>query len=90
MPNSRRVAVTLSDSLLTKVDQIVRREKGSRSQFIREAMLKLVAEREKERIASLGAGYRKMGSINLKLAEEAISEDNEDFNRYEAKLAGDP
>lgn len=89
MSQTRRVAIALSENLLTQVDQIVRRENGSRSEFIREAMRKLVAEREKVRAEQIRSGYRKMGPLNLELAEEGLSTDNEDLDRYEAVLAGE-
>lgn len=89
MPQTRRVAIALSESLLSQVDQIVRREHGSRSEFIREAMQKLVAERERIRTEQIRSGYRKMGPLNRELAEEGLGTDNEDLHRYEAALAGE-
>lgn len=89
MPQTRRVAIALSENLLAQVDQIVRRENGSRSEFIREAMQKLVLEREKVRAEQIRSGYRKMGPLNRELAEEGLAKDNEEFNRYEAALAGE-
>jgi metal-responsive CopG/Arc/MetJ family transcriptional regulator len=72
------------------VDAIVRREKGNRSDLVREALAKLVAERERERSRiKMCLGYEQMGTINLKLAEEGSSGEEEDFARYEAYLAGD-
>lgn len=88
MPQTRRVAVNLPEDLLSKVDRIVRREKGSRSGFIQEAMLKLVAERERERrMEQLRHAYQQMGPLNLALAEEGLFED--EFSEYEAALAGE-
>ncbi|HHZ19066.1 MAG TPA: ribbon-helix-helix protein, CopG family [Firmicutes bacterium] len=90
MPHNRRVAVNLPENLLSRVDRIVRREKGSRSAFIREAMLKLVAERERERrVEQLRRGYQQMGPLNLALAEEGLCEDAKELVEYEAMLAGE-
>jgi CopG family transcriptional regulator/antitoxin EndoAI len=90
MPQTRRVAVEIPENLLLKVDAIVRREKGNRSDLVREALSKLVAEREREwSRTKMRLGYERMGTINLKLAEEGLSGEDEDLARYEAYLAGD-
>jgi len=53
-------------------------------------MLKLVAERERERrVEQLRRGYQQMGPLNLALAEEGLCEDAKELVEYEAMLAGE-
>lgn len=87
MAQAKRIMVSLPESLLQEVDGIVRRETGNRSAFIREAMLLLIAERHNhERIEVCRLGYKKMGKINLELAEDGLEEDSRDLDNYENHL----
>lgn len=90
MPQTRRVAIVLPENLLSRLDAIARREKGSRNGLVREALLKLVGEREQElNRLKMRLGYERMGAINLELAEEGLSGEDQDLAQYEAFLAGD-
>ena len=90
MPQTRRVAIILPENLLSRVDAIARREKGSRSGLIKEALLRLVAERERERDRlRMRLGYERMGPINLQLAEEGLSAEDEALASYEKFLTED-
>ncbi len=88
MAESKRIIVSLPDSLLKEVDSIVSMEKKNRSQFIREAMKLYIRERKKmEIIEQLKKGYIEMANINLTLAEYGLTEDIHDFGSYGGKLA---
>ena len=50
MSESKRIIVSLPDSLLKEVDSIVSLEKKNRSEFIREAMILYIWERQKMEI----------------------------------------
>jgi len=77
MSKSRKVAVSLPSTLLEEVDGLVA-EQGSRSSVIRQATAMYVCERKKERIReSLQQGYLEMAPINLRLASEAFSAEDE-------------
>lgn len=88
MPGLRKIMISVPDSLLKEVDNIVSTEKKSRSALVREAM-KLYIEHKKKRNLkdSMKKGYKEMAEINLKLAEMCFEADNELDNHYEEKLA---
>lgn len=88
MAESKRIIISLPDSLLREVDSIVEVEKRNRSECIREAMRLYIRERKKIQIReSMKKGYREMGAINLALAETGIYSDFQTLEGYVAKLA---
>lgn len=85
---SKRIVISLPDSLLQEVDEIVSMEKKNRSECIREAMKLYIREKRKiEMKESLKKGYAEMGNINLAIAESAFSADFRSLDLYEAKLS---
>jgi len=85
---SKRIIVSLPDSLLKEVDAVVGLEKKNRSEFIREAMKLYIRERKKMEIREqLKKGYIEMANLNLALAEHSLIEDTLSFGSYEGKLA---
>lgn len=88
MAESKRIIISLPDSLLQEVDDIVEIEKRNRSEFIREAMKLYIRERRKMQIReTMKKGYREMGAINLALSEVGLDVDVDALQGYEAKLA---
>lgn len=87
MAQAKRIVVSLPESLLQEVDGIVSRETGNRSEFIREAVRRLIAERQ--RLANIDRyriGYEASGKINLVLAEDGLAADSYDLENYENYL----
>ncbi|NLW55876.1 MAG: ribbon-helix-helix protein, CopG family [Firmicutes bacterium] len=85
---NRRVVVLLPESLLEAVDEVAEREYSSRSAFIRAAMQHLLEEKKlAEKREKMAYGYQLMGPLNLELAEEGISEELEEIDRYLDTLA---
>jgi CopG family transcriptional regulator/antitoxin EndoAI len=85
---SKRIIVSLPDSLLKEVDSIVNLEKKNRSEFIREAMKLYIRERQKMEIREqLKKGYMEMAALNLALAEQNLCEDDLSFGSYEGRHA---
>ncbi len=88
MAESKRIIISLPDSLLREVDDLVEKEKRNRSEFIREAMKLYIRERRKIQIREkMKKGYREMGSINLLLCEAGLDIDVTTLRSYETKLA---
>ena len=88
MSESKRIIVSLPDSLLKEVDSIVSLEKKNRSEFIREAMKLYIRERQKMEIREqLKKGYMEMAAINLALAEQNLVEDGISFGSFESRHA---
>lgn len=88
MAESKRIMISLPDSLLQEVDGIVAIEKKNRSEFIREAMKLYIRERKKIQIKEkMKMGYREMGSINLSLSEIGLDLDVMTLKGYEKILS---
>lgn len=88
MAESKRIIISLPNSLLQEVDHIVEIEKRNRSEFIREAMKLYIRERQKIEIKEkMKKGYREMGTLNLALSELGLDMDICTLESYEAKLA---
>ncbi|AEG59018.1 CopG family ribbon-helix-helix protein [Desulforamulus ruminis] len=67
----RRIMISLPDSLLAEVDDIVEAERVNRSEFIREAMKLYIAERKRQILREqMKKGYLEMARLNLALALE--------------------
>ncbi len=89
MAETKRIMVSLPNSLLEEVDFIVSMEKKNRSEFIREAMKFYIREKRKVEICEeLKNGYKEMSKINLSLAEMGFEQDMEELDVYEANLTG--
>ncbi len=88
MAESKRIIISLPNSLLEEVDDIIGIERRNRSEFIREAMKLYIRERRKMQIKEhMKKGYREMGAINLALSEMGLDIDFGVLKNYEARLA---
>lgn len=71
MASSKRIVISVPDTLLREVDGLVAMERWNRSALIREAVRLYVEERKKRDMREqMIRGYREMARINLSLAEE--------------------
>lgn len=67
----KRIMISLPDSLLAEVDNIVEEERVNRSEFIREAMRLYISERNRRILREqMKKGYLEMAKLNLALAIE--------------------
>ncbi|SET06246.1 transcriptional regulator, CopG family [Natronincola peptidivorans] len=88
MADSKRIMISLPESLLKDVDFIVSMEKTNRSEFVREAMKLYIREKNKIKLREkMKKGYQEMASINLALAEVGLSLDMSSLENYEAEIA---
>ncbi|MGE5372113.1 MAG: CopG family ribbon-helix-helix protein [Solirubrobacterales bacterium] len=88
MPASRKIIVSVPDTLLAELDRIGGVEKKNRSEMIREAIHQYLAERQKKVLREqLRKGYLEMGDINRTLAEECCGLDHEAYESGIEKLA---
>lgn len=87
MSQTRKIMISLPDSLLDEIDSHVERKVWNRSAFIRTAAQYYIEELRKEELRELlKRGYREMAQLNLALAEE-YAMDNHALSEYEQKLA---
>lgn len=90
MPRTKRIMISLPNNLLQEVDGVVEMEKRTRSEFIREAMKLYLQERRKKQIRErMQEGYMEMARLNLDLANEAISAENEADRLAEEMVTGE-
>ncbi|WP_053955315.1 CopG family ribbon-helix-helix protein [Inediibacterium massiliense] len=88
MAESKRIMISLPNTLLQEVDDIVAIEQRNRSEFIREAMKLYIRERRKMQIREdMKKGYREMGAMNLALSEMGLDMDVNGLQTYESRLA---
>jgi CopG family transcriptional regulator/antitoxin EndoAI len=84
---AKRIMISMPDSLLQEVDGIVNRETGNRSEFIREAVKLLIAERsQRGNLEWYRVGYEQVGKLNRMLAEDGLAVDCGDLEKYENYL----
>lgn len=89
MAETKRIMISLPNSLLEEVDFIVSNEKKNRSEFIREAMKLYIREKRKVEVSeNMKNGYKEMSQINSSLAEVGFDQDMRELFVYEAKLTG--
>jgi CopG family transcriptional regulator/antitoxin EndoAI len=88
MAESKRIIISLPNSLLQEVDNIAQMEKRNRSEFIREAMRVYIHERRKIQIVeTMKKGYREMGEMNIAISEIGLDMDVCTLEFYEARLS---
>lgn len=84
MAKQKRILISISDSLLSKVDDKRKHSNLSRSEFIKEATLSYIKEKSKSEIMeNLKDGYEKMAKINLEYSNLCLDEDNRQLEHYE-------
>lgn len=87
MAESKRIMISLPESLLAEVDGIVTVEKRNRSEFIREALNSILHERRKKGIhEQMRRGYQEMAQLNLSIARELFSTEQEVLEYYEVTM----
>lgn len=88
MADSKRIMISLPDSLLKEIDDIVCIRCNNRSEFIRNVMNSYIKEVKRTgSVDKMKAGYVEMAEINITLAEIGLTADNETICRYETRLA---
>lgn len=89
MAQTKRIMISLPNTLLQEVDGIVSKENVNRSHLIREAMCLYIKELKKRQIRErLQLGYVEMSKINLSLANEAMEAENEAVETIESLVSG--
>jgi CopG family transcriptional regulator/antitoxin EndoAI len=81
---SKRIIISLPESLLAEVDGIVTIENRNRSEFIREAIISILHERRKKGIREqMRNGYLEMAQLNLAISRELFNVEQEVILYYE-------
>jgi len=81
---SKRIMISLPENMLAEVDGIVTIEKRNRSEFIQEALNSILHERRKRGIhEQMRQGYLEMAQLNLAIAKELFSAEQEVFEHLE-------
>ena len=78
MPSSKRIIVTISEIMLSEVDHFTALENRNRSEIVREAIKLYLQVRKRElMIEQMKKGYLEMAPINLMIAGESSSLEDE-------------
>ncbi len=87
LPASKRIIITVSETLLAEVDNITELDCKNRSEIVREAIRFYLGERKKNLLREhMKKGYMEMSQINLTLANENILVEDEALNNCLEKL----
>lgn len=87
MAESKRIMISLPESLLAEVDGIVTLEKRNRSEFIREAINSILLERRKQGIREqMRRGYLEMAQLNLSICKDLYLTEQEVVHYYEETI----
>jgi CopG family transcriptional regulator/antitoxin EndoAI len=87
LPASKRIIVTVSESLLSEVDDITALESKNRSEIVREAIRFYLGERKKILLREqMKKGYMEMSEINLSIASQSVTVEEEALDNCLEKL----
>jgi CopG family transcriptional regulator/antitoxin EndoAI len=87
LPALKRIIVSISEILLSEVDSFTVLEKRNRSEIVQDAIKFYLEERKKElMIEQMKKGYLEMAPINLTIASESSSLEEEILAWREYKL----
>lgn len=87
MAETKRIMISIPQSLLEEVDAFLSSENCNRSEFIRQAMIEFIKERKRMQIREqMRIGYAAMAAINRQLCEEGLVEDTACLCHYERLL----
>jgi|SRR3712207_3561617 len=88
MASSKRLVVSLSETLNSEFNRALKEDYKKRSKFIREVIILYIEEKKKLReIEQMKKGYLEMAKINLDIAEMGFVSDIKELKEYEAKLS---
>lgn len=88
MAVTKRIMITLPESLLAEVDGFVAETQGNRSELIRDAMrFYLQTQRYHHLREVLKRGYLEMAETNLLLSEESLLLENEAMEKVPGRRA---
>jgi len=88
LPQLRKILITLPETLLREVDNLVLNQKTSRSELVREAMRLYIRERKRIELRErMKKGYQEMAEINKDFADMCFEADSKILLSYEEKLA---
>lgn len=78
MPASKRIIITVSESLLSEVDCVTTLENKNRSEIVREAIRFYLGERKRILFREeMKKGYLEMAEINLNIASKNMGLEEE-------------
>lgn len=89
LESKKIISISLPDYLLEEVDDVVQEEQVDRSEWIRQAMSKMLTEKKKQSIRErMQRGYAEMAQINLRIASESFLVEGEADRTLERLVSG--
>ncbi|NLJ72670.1 MAG: ribbon-helix-helix protein, CopG family [Syntrophomonadaceae bacterium] len=87
MPASKRIIITVPETLLAEMDDITEIDSKNRSEVVREAIRFYLGERKRSLLREqMKKGYMEMAHINIGLANENVLVEDEALNNFIEKL----
>lgn len=88
MEVTKRISVSLPDSLLSELDAVAQSHHHTRSELVIEAAKSYLKERRRlELKEQMKNGYLEMGELNLAIAKDCFEADENTSRNYERLLA---
>ena len=88
MTESKKIIISLPESVLKDFDEILGKDDKNRSEFIKEAIILYIEEKKRYKLRErLISGYLEMSKLNQEIAEFGLAMDCCDYCSYEASLS---
>lgn len=88
MSGSKKLVISLSETLCNEFDNALREDSKKRSEFIRDAIILYIRDRKKTAdLELMKRGYLEMAQLNLEISELSFAGEIHEFLEYEAKLS---
>jgi len=88
MSGSKRLVVSLSETLYNEFDKALKEDSKKRSEFIKEAIILYIRDRKKiTDLEQMKRGYIEMAQLNIEISEMGFGGEMLELKEYEAKLS---
>ncbi len=87
MSTSKRIIITVPEALLVEIDAVTALEDMNRSELVREAIVFYLLERKRRLfIEEMKKGYQEMADLNINIASDNLSVEEEALSKTIEKI----
>jgi len=88
MSGSKKLVVSLSETLYNEFDKALREDSKKRTEFIREAIILYISDRKRSNdFERMKKGYLEMAQLNIEISELCFDGEMCELKEYEAMLS---
>ena len=88
MSGSKKLVISLSETLYNEFDKALKEDSKKRSEFIRKAIILYIRDRKRiTALEQMKTGYIEMAELNLEISEMGFAREMYELIEYEAKLS---